>query len=961
MRRFLPLIFLTLLQPFTFSQHKNFEQVLDFSLSYRGLTRSDITIPVDYFNAGEKSPTNGTQLVLPLVRDMLNNPLNAINWTDSVMQWCTISEKELIIKLWGFLIPQFYNKTEKLNNTDISYRFDDEYNKIWKNQPRSFSELSERIYEYLKARKKWNAFSSIPQEDILFLQKNLFIIFDESDDDESNTDIFKYNQDRDSSIIKSKGIVQILNKFFNAEKIFQDSQKDLNFRNNIIKFISEYKSTQDETDYIDNQNIRGSFFVYDELSDIRIAIGDSGRNEYHGWFDFIIDLGGNDYYQIEKDKQSTKNFSCIIDLSGDDYYAAKSNFALAGGLFSSSFIFDKEGDDIYEATGYGNLGASIGGIGVLYDEKGNDTYRGLSFSIGAGCFGIGLLMDKEGNDFYIANSYSQGFGMTSGIGCIIDNKGNDSYLTDSRSLDIGRYNDHYLSMCQGFGLGLRPYYGGGVGLIIEAEGNDIYNTDIYGQGGGYWYGLGAVLDKSGHDKYNSYQYSQGSGIHIAVGLLKDYDGWDFYTSNGVSQGCGHDYGFGFLWDVKGNDNYSAYSLSQGAGNANGIGLLIDESGRDGYLNKEPGNSRGYGNPRREFGSLGIFLDVSGTDFYSVAGLDSTINNSSTWGVSDDYFFIDLPEQFSGDNFKVEVDSLNGIQGVPYKTEQYFIIAKTIEPRFSKWQEYGFRKLIEDSIKTSEYLLSKLETDDHRDVQVMRVLITKIPYAIADAIITLLDRFKRKEIHLEPKELSLICYLMGESKGQIFKEDLLELTYNENIRVKSTAVNALGKLKIDSTDGNFIIEISKRLIELTNEYSPYKLFNKDLAFAFKNYKRDENIPSLIKLLSNDYYGARFLASECLRLYKDSYFSYLNDDLIIEFAQSDVSTYALLTSLSNLKDDYFRIAVDKILSNRISEPVKLFAVTLLESRMSTENIEFQDWLILKINELNEGSLLNKKPAR
>jgi hypothetical protein len=55
-------------------------------------------------------------------------------------------------------------------------------------------------------------------------------------------------------------------------------------------------------------------------------------------------------------------------------------------------------------------------------------------------------------------------------------------------------------MCQGYGLGLRPYYAGGIGLIIEGEGNDIYNTDIFGQGGAYWYSLGAIVDKSGHDK-----------------------------------------------------------------------------------------------------------------------------------------------------------------------------------------------------------------------------------------------------------------------------------------------------------------------------------------------------------------------------------------------------------------------------------------------------------------------------
>ncbi|MBK7158973.1 MAG: hypothetical protein IPH77_10530 [Ignavibacteria bacterium] len=68
--------------------------------------------------------------------------------------------------------------------------------------------------------------------------------------------------------------------------------------------------------------------------------------------------------------------------------------------------------------------------------------------------------DRNGNDVYLANSYSQGFGMTKGVGAVADDKGNDNYLIDARSLDIGRYEDHYVSMSQGYGLGLRPCYAG---------------------------------------------------------------------------------------------------------------------------------------------------------------------------------------------------------------------------------------------------------------------------------------------------------------------------------------------------------------------------------------------------------------------------------------------------------------------------------------------------------------------
>ncbi|HMQ98455.1 MAG TPA: hypothetical protein PKE39_05485, partial [Ignavibacteria bacterium] len=624
---------------FSFSQQRDINSLLDQTLRNRGLTREDITIPIEFFSTAEKNPTNDVKLTLPLVKDMMTNPLGSISHgrpnnarMDLMDNLASMTDLEIYEAVSKIMQLRFVNQEHIFNLFDLwlprAVRLYDGLN-----NPKL--ELTDKLFSMIKeAKHSQDSLTAIfSNSDKEFLNKNIFSILEESEsDDNSNFDILKYNAARDSSILTSKKTMDILSKLDLTMMDFSsfNSFKMCNTLYNYVKDSLKQNSLSDLSRH-NNKFVQGDFYYYSDEDGIRIAIGGPGKNIYTGKFDFIIDLGGDDIYNIDHPPLTKRGqggvldggLSCIIDLTGNDYYTTTSDFALAGGLFSSSFIFDKEGDDFYESKGSGNLGAAIGGLGLLYDEKGNDTYKGISFSIGAGCFGVGLLVDREGNDFYIANSYSQGFGMTQGVGAIIDNKGNDSYLVDSRSLDIGRYNDHYVSMCQGYGLGLRPFYAGGIGLIIEGEGNDIYNTDIFGQGGAYWYSLGAIVDKAGHDKYNGYQYSQGAGIHLAVGLLKDYDGWDFYQSNGVSQGCGHDFGYGMLWDVKGNDNYSAYSLSQGAGNADGIGILIDESGTDGYLNKYPANTRGYGNPRREYGSIGVFLDASGTDYYSHPGDDST--------------------------------------------------------------------------------------------------------------------------------------------------------------------------------------------------------------------------------------------------------------------------------------------------------------------------------------------------
>ncbi|MCI0404489.1 MAG: hypothetical protein L0209_00175, partial [candidate division Zixibacteria bacterium] len=114
-------------------------------------------------------------------------------------------------------------------------------------------------------------------------------------------------------------------------------------------------------------------------------------------------------------------------------------------------------------------------------------------------------------------------------------------------------------------------------------------------------------------------------------------GNDFYFSKGVSQGCGHDLGAGMLFDLSGNDNYVAADGSQAYGSANGFGILVDGAGNDGYYVKDKKNTQGVGNPRREYGSIAVFLDCGGTDRYDGNGGENKIWKpaGTTWGVGVD--------------------------------------------------------------------------------------------------------------------------------------------------------------------------------------------------------------------------------------------------------------------------------------------------------------------------------------
>jgi hypothetical protein len=384
---------------------------------------------------------------------------------------------------------------------------------------------------------------------------------------------------------------------------------------------AEYSKLFDSRDWqIEKETIGG-----------KIAIGGWGENHYEGKYMFILDFGGDDQYLMDHND----SLQIIIDLSGNDKYIAREDHCLGSGFLGVGILYDGRGDDLYGAKNF-SLGSGLFGIGVLIDESGNDTYYGDTHTQGAGTFGIGLLIDRGGNDEYKAALFGQAYAGVDGFGSIIEHDGNDTYYAGGKYKDFLRYEDHYISLSQGFAFGVRPRMSGGVAMLIDSAGHDTYISDIFGQGASYWYGLGALYDLSGNDKYLSFQYAQGSATHLTLAILMDKAGNDYYFSKGVSQGCGHDLAAGYLIDYAGDDTYQAYDLSQAAGSANGTGMLIDYLGNDSYEVKADNNTQGYGNPRRDYGSIGLFMDLEGEDHYIGNGK----NNhywiiDSKWGIGMD--------------------------------------------------------------------------------------------------------------------------------------------------------------------------------------------------------------------------------------------------------------------------------------------------------------------------------------
>lgn len=347
----------------------------------------------------------------------------------------------------------------------------------------------------------------------------------------------------------------------------------------------------------------------------RVSFGSTGSEIYTGPHALIVDPGGDDLYRDCAGATSVAvPVSVVVDLAGDDTYRGR----IASGYLGVGVVVERGGDDTY-AGATGTIGAGIGGVGVLFDEAGDDHYETSVGGQGFGIYGVGVVVDSGGDDLYAAEVLAQGCAGPGGAGLLLDRAGNDAYHAGGRFKDFRESGAHPSSMSQGFSIGLQTEASAGAGVLMDLAGNDRYEAGYFAQGASHWAGVGALFDGGGDDRYSARRYAQGCGTHLSAGILVDVSGGDVYSLWAVGQGCGHDLAVGMLTDDTGDDRYAITWLGQGAGSANGTGILIDREGDDAYA-AEREDTQGHGVPNRGFGSVGLMLDLAGTDSTRDAGM-----------------------------------------------------------------------------------------------------------------------------------------------------------------------------------------------------------------------------------------------------------------------------------------------------------------------------------------------------
>ena len=397
----------------------------------------------------------------------------------------------------------------------------------------------------------------------------------------------------------------------------------------------------------------------------------------------LVDTGGDDVYRIAAGATvgADSRVAVAIDLGGADQYGYPevADAGDAGRLVSDSWgrypfsgcndecsvsmqerqgaarlgiglLFDLgSSDDTYTSLrmsqGFGAMG-----VGVLYDEGGDDTYRVEAGGQGSAQFGIGLLLDQGGADRYESYQLAQGFGFAQGFGALRDAGGdNDVYFCDPADPAVGGdslYNvprlpsEGNLSYCQGAAKGLgfqgtcAGCMSGGIGVLRDGGGDDQYTASVFGQASATWFGTGILDDEAGNDSYRGLWTVQGSAEDFGLALFRDGGGDDEYNVafpvRESALGAAHGFSVAIHRDLGGADSYEAPALSLGGANDNSHGYGINVGGNDSY---DAPSDRALGNANDAVcptatcppipKNVGVFVDVGGTDSYTVAGADDT--------------------------------------------------------------------------------------------------------------------------------------------------------------------------------------------------------------------------------------------------------------------------------------------------------------------------------------------------
>jgi HEAT repeat protein len=586
----------------------------------------------------------------------------------------------------------------------------------------------------------------------------------------------------------------------------------------------------------------------------KIICGGAGHNVYTNEAFLIIDTGGDDTYLNSAGGANGlvgRPISIVIDLGGNDQFISRRSFSQGSGVFGIGILAALGSNCTFQAK-HLSQGAGFFGCGLLMTGQGSQTFEADTFCQGAGMFGAGILWQRGGDTRYKAAQMAQGFGGTSGIGLLLDESGNDSYVSGGK-YPCGWLPNHYFSLSQGFGYGMRPFAGGGIGILCDLKGDDHYVADVYGQGASYWYSVGLLLDAEGNDTYGAYQYCQGAGIHLSSGALIDWSGNDTYTAGHICQGAAHDYAVGILIDRAGDDKYSGETTAQGSALNNSFAMLLDRSGNDAYTGTDPKQSQaaGHDGDKREYGSVALMLDLGGEDKYSQGQTNNTIWLKPLYGAGlnceagTKNAAASLPSAVSFINTNnMPQKRLYTIESVDLHQPIERLLRRAISDRPDA--ATASEELRNRAAEALPYLLTRLDSPEVLVRVKVEDLIDRLGTNAVPALIDGIDRARNDEI------ARLCCYFLArfDEKARAAIPHVLPLI--DRAKTRTMAFYTLGHLRAREAFGPAVTALG----------DPQELVRLRAAQALGRMGDKRAIPKLIDALGDEMWDVRYAAEDAL---------------------------------------------------------------------------------------------------
>ncbi|MDP3024038.1 MAG: hypothetical protein Q8O10_00710 [candidate division Zixibacteria bacterium] len=326
-------------QEFTNASDSLKDKALNDALRCIKMTRMDLTFRNDYLDIDP--------FRLQKIDQLMRNPLEISLFSEKLglsLEKDKTSLSSLLKDGFKYIVSRS-RKTDNGKELEFKeeFRFLPEDELLIKKNLKRIDRLPQKLREavsyiylgLLKADSSWHeAFKELSFKELDSLKNYFpFIILEDEKDEFKSVEELDKQQKYEEAL--TKGLIPLAEKF-KLEKAYPENVLLCSAVEKAEESLQEYLSSSPKI-----KTDKNDILLSLETSQGGILIGGFGSSVYKGSPGIIIDLGGDDQYNLTSSNHST----VVLDLGGNDTYKAEGNYTLGSGFFETGILIDKSGDD----------------------------------------------------------------------------------------------------------------------------------------------------------------------------------------------------------------------------------------------------------------------------------------------------------------------------------------------------------------------------------------------------------------------------------------------------------------------------------------------------------------------------------------------------------------------------------------------------------------------------------------